>query len=87
MYIYTKHSQTTVPPDCPLGYRKLWDGYSLLHTEDDGRAHVQDLGKLWHPTALPEALTHSTTGPFCKFVQLKKKSYIFIAAYIGYADV
>ena len=49
MYIYTKHSQTTVPPDCPLGYRKLWDGYSLLHTEDDGRAHVQDLGKSWHP--------------------------------------
>ncbi|KAI0224385.1 Collagen alpha-2(IV) chain [Lamellibrachia satsuma] len=43
-YIYTKHSQMTVAPGCPLGYIKLWDGFSLLHTEDDGRAHVQDLG-------------------------------------------
>jgi len=44
--IYTKHSQTTDIPVCPSGYTKLWEGYSLLHTEDSGRANVQDLGKL-----------------------------------------
>ena len=26
------------------GHQELWTGYSLLHTEDEGRAHVQDLG-------------------------------------------
>ena len=44
-FVFTRHSQTTQVPDCPAGYHQLWDGYSLLHTEDDGRAHIQDLGE------------------------------------------
>jgi len=44
IFVYTKHSQAETIPGCPDGYMKLWDGYSLLHTEDDGRAYVQDLG-------------------------------------------
>ena len=32
-------------PQCPTDHVTLWDGFSLLHTEDEGRAHVQDLGK------------------------------------------
>lgn len=46
-YIYTIHSQTTEIPDCPEGHTLLWSGYSLLHTEDDHRAHAQDLGKFF----------------------------------------
>ena len=31
-------------PNCPNDHVTLWHGYSLLHTEDEGRAYVQDLG-------------------------------------------
>jgi collagen type IV alpha len=41
---FARHSQTAVVPVCPPGHERLWEGYSLLHTEDDGRAYVQDLG-------------------------------------------
>ena len=44
-YVYAVHSQTTGVPVCPENHFQLWSGYSLLHTEDAGRAHVQDLGK------------------------------------------
>jgi collagen type IV alpha len=44
-FVYARHSQTTVAPRCTDGHTLLWDGYSLLHTEDEGRANVQDLGK------------------------------------------
>jgi len=44
-YIISRHSQSSRIPACPAGSVKLWDGYSLLHTEDDGRAATQDLGK------------------------------------------
>ena len=33
-------------PDCPRGHPQLWSGFSLLHIEDDERAHIEDLGKL-----------------------------------------
>ena len=39
-----RHSQTTRIPLCPAGTTKLWDGYSLLYTEGNERAHHQDLG-------------------------------------------
>ncbi|PVD18256.1 hypothetical protein C0Q70_20805 [Pomacea canaliculata] len=42
---FTRHSQTTSPPDCPIGTTKMWDGYSLLYVVGNGRAHGQDLGK------------------------------------------
>jgi len=43
-YIIARHSQSDRIPSCPRGSVKLWDGYSLLHTEDDGRTSAQDLG-------------------------------------------
>ena len=43
-YIIARHSQSDRIPACPSGSIKLWDGYSLLHTEDDGRTTSQDLG-------------------------------------------
>ena len=43
-YVYSRHSQSSMIPLCPPGSEQLWDGYSLLHTEDEGRAQVQDLG-------------------------------------------
>ena len=43
--VYARHSQTIDAPNCPAGHMKLWDGFSLLHTEDEARANVQDLGK------------------------------------------
>lgn len=45
VYFYVKHSQSDDVPECADGHVTLWKGYSLLHTEDDGRAHVQDLGQ------------------------------------------
>ena len=35
-------------PGCPVRHPELWNGYSLLHIEDDSRSHVQDLGTLKH---------------------------------------
>ena len=42
---YARHSQRKDHPGCPPGHNILWSGFSLLHTEDEGRAHVQDLGQ------------------------------------------
>ena len=41
----TRHSQTTIVPDCPFGMRKMWDGYSFLFMQGNERPHGQDLGK------------------------------------------
>ena len=44
-FFVTKHSQASYVPDCPLNFRKMWDGYSLLFVQGNERAHGQDLGK------------------------------------------
>lgn len=44
--VYARHSQTMDTIDCPTGHQPLWQGYSLLHTEDEGRSKVQDLGNM-----------------------------------------
>lgn len=43
--LLVKHSQSQSVPVCEPGHIKLWDGYSLLYTDGDERAHSQDLGK------------------------------------------
>lgn len=43
--LLVKHSQSELVPVCEQGHIKLWDGYSLLYTDGDERAHSQDLGK------------------------------------------
>ena len=32
-------------PSCPTGMSKIWDGYSLLYVQGNGRAQGQDLGQ------------------------------------------
>lgn len=44
--LLVRHSQSESVPECDAGHIKLWDGYSLLYTDGDERAHSQDLGKL-----------------------------------------
>ena len=46
-----RHSQSSSLPVCGDGEIKLWDGYSMLHIEGNGRAHHQDLGKATKPGA------------------------------------
>lgn len=43
--LLVKHSQSQSVPVCDAGHIKLWDGFSLLYTDGDERAHSQDLGK------------------------------------------
>lgn len=43
--LLVKHSQSQNVPVCEPGHIKLWEGYSLLYTDGDERAHSQDLGK------------------------------------------
>jgi len=43
--LLVKHSQSQIVPVCDRGHIKLWEGYSLLYTDGDERAHSQDLGK------------------------------------------
>ncbi|MEQ2313979.1 hypothetical protein AMECASPLE_007436 [Ameca splendens] len=43
-FLVTRHSQTEVAPDCPLGTSPIYDGYSLLYVQGNERAHGQDLG-------------------------------------------
>lgn len=44
-YIMARHSQSSIRPRCPDGSVRLWDGYSLLYTEEDKNSANQDLGK------------------------------------------
>lgn len=32
-FYVTRHSQSQKPPDCPAGYEKMWEGYSLLYVQ------------------------------------------------------
>lgn len=43
--LLVKHSQSQSVPVCEPGHIKLWEGYSLLYTDGDERAHSQDLGE------------------------------------------
>ena len=43
-YIIARHSQSDRIPACPSGSVKLWDGYSLLHTQHAAKEMSQDLG-------------------------------------------
>ena len=45
-FLVVRHSQTLSVPQCPVGQKKLWEGYSLLYLEGNERAHNQDLGKM-----------------------------------------
>ena len=40
-----RHSQSKSIPECPNGWAKLWDGYSLLYVQGHDHSHGQDLGK------------------------------------------
>lgn len=44
--LLVRHSQSQYVPTCEPGHIKLWEGYSLLFTDGDERAHSQDLGKI-----------------------------------------
>ena len=45
-FVYARHSQNSDIPQCAKpGHSKLWSGWSLLHTEDEARSFVQDLGR------------------------------------------
>ncbi len=68
--VYTRHSQSQRVPHCPPDHRDLWQGYSLLHTEDDGRAHIQDLGQFFNaekelPDVYPLTLFEVYNVTFC----------------------
>lgn len=43
--LLVKHSQSQSVPVCEPGHIKLWEGYSMLYTDGDERAHSQDLGE------------------------------------------
>lgn len=43
-FFYTRHSQSSKIPGCPVGSQEMWSGYSLLHLTGDSKAHGQDLG-------------------------------------------
>lgn len=45
--LLVKHSQSQSVPVCEPGHIRIWEGYSLLYTDGDERAHSQDLGKLF----------------------------------------
>jgi len=42
--VIVKHSQSSVIPECPGNLKKLWDGYSFLNFEGNGKSNNQDLG-------------------------------------------
>ena len=45
-YLLVKHSQSTYVPQCPYGQTKLWEGYSLMYFERNGKSQQQDLGEI-----------------------------------------
>ena len=87
--IYAWHSQRAQDLDslgnggCPAGHVKLWDGYSLLHTEDEGRAHVQDLGQAGSclRTFDPMPFMFCGADEVCSFAHRTSQSY-WLSSYI-----
>lgn len=45
-FLFTKHSQSVLVPECPAGSTKMYSGYSLLFINGNNRAHGQDLGNM-----------------------------------------
>lgn len=45
-FLFTKHSQELLPPECPPGCSEMYRGYSLLFINGNNRAHGQDLGNM-----------------------------------------
>lgn len=43
-FVFTRHSQNVIIPDCPPNTQKLWEGYSLASVIGASRAVGQDLG-------------------------------------------
>lgn len=43
-FMFTRHSQNLLVPECPAGSAELYSGYSLLFINGNNRAHGQDLG-------------------------------------------
>ena len=75
--ILVRHSQSDQVPVCNDDEVKLWDGYSLLTFEGNGKAHNQDLG---HPGS---CIKKFNTLPFlfcnfnfvCNYANRNDKSY------------
>ncbi|KAK2709138.1 hypothetical protein QYM36_012957, partial [Artemia franciscana] len=44
-YFITRHSQSRQIPECPIGTKKMWDGFSLSHFVGDHLSQDQDLGQ------------------------------------------
>ncbi|CAL4150629.1 unnamed protein product, partial [Meganyctiphanes norvegica] len=44
IYLFTRHSQSSLTPTCPEGTATMWEGYSLLHVTSSANAQGQDLG-------------------------------------------
>ena len=42
--LFARHSQTTSNPSCPVGTKKVWDGFSFMYMSGNDHAHFQDLG-------------------------------------------
>ncbi|XP_035662050.1 collagen alpha-2(IV) chain-like [Branchiostoma floridae] len=77
MYLITRHSQTIQVPECPLGTKKMWEGYSLLHMEGNERAHGQDLGMSGSclPKFSPMPFLFCDINFVCNFASRDDKSY------------
>merc|ERR1712004_325290 len=76
-HVFAKHSQSASGCNCPAGTRKLWHGYSLLHTVGNDLHHVQDLGRsgscVRHFNHLPT--TSCEVGGTCRTANKQEKSY------------
>ncbi|KAG2464160.1 CO4A6 protein, partial [Polypterus senegalus] len=76
-YTLVKHSQSDLVPPCPLGMKKLWEGYSLLYVEGQEKAHNQDLG--FAGSCLPRFSTmpfiYCNINELCYFASRNDKSY------------
>uniref|UniRef100_A0A3Q3SQ84 Collagen IV NC1 domain-containing protein n=1 Tax=Mastacembelus armatus TaxID=205130 RepID=A0A3Q3SQ84_9TELE len=76
-FLFTKHSQRHLIPECPTGSERVYSGYSLLFINGNNRAHGQDLG------TLGSCLPHFSTMPFlfcntehtCRYASRNDYSY------------
>ncbi|KAK5605072.1 hypothetical protein CRENBAI_001124 [Crenichthys baileyi] len=76
-FLFTRHSQDRIIPQCPPGSSFVFDGYSLLFINGYSRAHGQDLG------TVGSCLQRFSTLPFliceiageCRYAERNDYSY------------
>ncbi|XP_078266274.1 uncharacterized protein LOC144599358 [Rhinoraja longicauda] len=76
-FLIVVHSQSERIPACPQNMQSLWEGYSLLYLEGQGKSHSQDLGLAGSclPMFSTVPFAYCSIDEVCHYATRNDKSY------------